>query len=115
MILFLVEECNIVRSAKRAKSHLGDSCGNELVSLRIKFFTAFLWNKNIFSHIDLLQEGLNGVNRLPSNGLKFNRQPSKKDIFHRQTSKMQSNINRKSVSRYFKSHYFSWSSKTVGS
>ena len=74
LILFLVEEFRIVRSAKRAKSHLGNSCSNELVSLRIKFFNAFLWNKNIFSHIDLLQEGHNGVNRQPSNGLKFNRQ-----------------------------------------
>ena len=81
MILFFVEVFNIVRPSKRAKFHLGNSCSNELVSLRIAFFTAFLWHKNIFSHIDLLQEGLNGVNRQPSNGLKFNRQPSKKDIF----------------------------------
>ena len=55
MILFFVEEFNIVRSAKRAKSHLGISCSNELVSLRITFFTAFLRkNKNIFLQIDLL-------------------------------------------------------------
>ena len=71
MILFFVEVFNIVRPPKRAKFHLSNSCSNELVSLRIAFFTAFLWHKNIFSHIDLLQEGLNGVNR----------QPSKKDIF----------------------------------
>ena len=64
-----IEEFNIVRSAKRAKSHVGNSCSNELVSLRITFLTAFLWNKNMFLHIDLLQEqeGLNGVNRQPSN------------------------------------------------
>ena len=81
MILFFVEVFNIVRPSKRAKFHLGNSCSNELASLRIAFFTAFLWHKNIFSHIDLLQEDLNGDNRQPSNGLKFNRQPSKKDIF----------------------------------
>ena len=44
----------------------------------------------------LFFEGLNEVNRQPSHGLKFNRQPSK----------MQSSINRQEVSRYFKSHYF---------
>ena len=32
-------------------------------------------------------DGLNGVNRQPTNGLKFNRQQSKKVIFSRQPSK----------------------------
>ena len=45
------------------------------------------------------QEGLNRVNRQPSNGLKCNRLPSKKVIFYRQLPKMQSNINRQNVSR----------------
>ena len=36
-----------------------------------------------------------------SNGLKFNRQPSKKVIFYRQPIKMQGNINRQSVPRDF--------------
>ena len=44
------------------------------------------------------QEGLNRVNRQPSNGLKCNRLPSKKVIFCRQLPKMQSNINRQNVS-----------------
>ena len=33
-----------------------------------------------------LQEGLNGVNRQPSNGPKINRQPSKTEYFYRQMS-----------------------------
>ena len=45
------------------------------------------------------QEGLNRVNRQPSNGLKCNRLPSKKVLFYRQLPKMQSNINRQNVSR----------------
>ena len=48
------------------------------------------------------QEGLNGVNRQPSNGPKFNRQQSK----------MQISFNRQNVSRGFKvslkPHYFSY-------
>lgn len=47
---------------------------------------------------------LNGVNRQPSSGLKFNRQSSKKVIFYRQPSKMQINI---SILRYFKCLFFS--------
>ena len=39
----------------------------------------------------------------------------KRVFFYRQPSKMQSNINRQNVSRYCKSHYFSWSSRTFGS
>ena len=35
------------------------------------------------------QERLNGVNRQPSNGQKFNRAPSKKGKFYRQRSKKQ--------------------------
>ena len=37
--------------------------------------------------IDAVREGLNGVNRQPSNALKFNRQTSKKVIFYFQRSK----------------------------
>ena len=41
----------------------------------------------------------------PSNGLNFNRQKVvKKVIFHLQPTKMQIDINRKKVSKYFKSH-----------
>ena len=50
-------------------------------------------------------ERLNGVNRQPSNGQKINRQPSKKAVV----------ISRQTVSRSFKSHYFSCSSRTAGS
>lgn len=42
------------------------------------------------------------------NGLKFNRQPSKKVIFfYGEQSKMHMKINRQKVSRYLKSHYLS--------
>ena len=54
-------------------------------------------------------EGLNGVNRQPSNGLKFNCQSTKKVIFYRQTSQV--NINRQKVLKYLNFHYFSWSSR----
>jgi len=54
-----------------------------------------------------LQESLNGANHQQSNGLKFNRQPSKKVLnLCREPSKMPINIDRKKISRYFKSHYF---------
>ena len=56
--------------------------------------------------VDAVREGLNGVNRQPSNGLIFNRRPSKKVIFYREPSKMHSNINLQSVSRYCESDYF---------
>ena len=39
-------------------------------------------------------EGLNGVNRQPSNGPKINRQPSKKEYFYRQPSSEQAKISR---------------------
>ena len=45
---------------------------------------------------EIAKEGLNGVNRRPSNGLKFNRQ----------LSKMQIDINRQKGSRPFKSCFF---------
>ena len=48
-------------------------------------------------------------------GLKFNYRPSRKVIFYLQPSEMHSNIIRRNVSMYFKSHYFSWSSQTFGS
>ena len=35
----------------------------------------------------LLKGGLNGANRQPSNGQKFNREPSKKEKNYHQTSK----------------------------
>ena len=41
-----------------------------------------------------LYEGLNGVNRQPSNGLKSNRQPSKTEYFYRQPSNEQAKISR---------------------
>ena len=46
-----------------------------------------------------LDEGPSGVDRQPSNGLKFNHQPSK----------VQGSIN---ISGYLKSHYFSWFLRT---
>ena len=49
-------------------------------------------------------EGLNGFNRQSSNGLKFNCQPSKKQLL----------LAVKSVSRSFKFHAFSCSSRTFG-
>ena len=55
-------------------------------------------------------EGLNEINRQPSNGLKFNCQSTKKVIFYRQTSQV--NINRQKALRYLNFHYFSWSSRT---
>ena len=39
-------------------------------------------------------EGLNGVNRQPSNGQKINRQPSKTDYFYRQSSNERAKISR---------------------
>ena len=41
-----------------------------------------------------LWEGLNGVNRQPSNGPKINRQPLKKEYFYRQPSNEQAKISR---------------------
>ena len=41
------------------------------------------WNLN---NNELFYEGLNGVNRQPSNAQKINRQPSKMDNFNRQPS-----------------------------
>ena len=55
----------------------------------------------------MLQEHLNGVNCQPLNGLKFNRQPSKPGNFCRQPSRKAVIVNRQTVSRSFKSHYFS--------
>ena len=46
---------------------------------------------------DILQpelEGLNGVNRQPSNGQKINRQPSKTEYFYRQPSNERTKISR---------------------
>ena len=40
------------------------------------------------------KEGLNGVNRQPSNGLKINRQPSKTEYFYRQPSNGRAKISR---------------------
>ena len=39
-------------------------------------------------------EGLNGVNRQPSNGLKINRQSSKTEYFYRQLSNERAKISR---------------------
>ena len=58
---------------------------------------------------------LNGVNRQPSNGQKFNRQPSKKGIFLPSNVKKVVIISRQMISRSFKSHYFSCSFRTAGS
>ena len=45
------------------------------------------------SHV-FLYEGLNGVNRQPSNGPKINRQPSKTEYFYRQPSNERAKISR---------------------
>ena len=50
------------------------------------------------------EEGVNEFTRQPSNGLKINRQLSRKVIFCRQASKMQNKINRQKVSEHFNSH-----------
>ena len=47
------------------------------------------------------------ANPQPSNGLKFKRWPPKNVIFYRQPSKMQIDVSRQKLSRYFKSHYIS--------
>ena len=41
-----------------------------------------------------IEEGLNGVNRQASNGLKINRQPSKTEYFYRQPSNERAKIGR---------------------
>ena len=41
-----------------------------------------------------MEEGLNGVNRQPSNGQKINRQPSKTEYFYRQPSNERAKISR---------------------
>ena len=41
-----------------------------------------------------LKEGVNGVNRQASNGLKINRQPSKTEYFYRQPSNERAKISR---------------------
>ena len=41
-----------------------------------------------------MEEGLNGVNRQPSNGQKLNRQPSKTEYFYRQPSNERAKISR---------------------
>ena len=65
-----------------------------------------------------ITEGLNGVNRQPSNGLKFNRQPSLKRLYftvNRHKCRFIFNRHDHKVLRYLKFHYFSWSSQTSGS
>ena len=42
----------------------------------------------------VLYEGLNGVNRQPSNGPKINRQPSETEYFYRQPSNDRAKISR---------------------
>ena len=53
----------------------------------MSLFTVYLYPTS-------LKEGLNGVNRQPSNGPKINRQPSKKEYFYRQPSNEQAKISR---------------------
>ena len=48
----------------------------------------------------LYSEGLNGVNRQPSNGPKINRQPSKTEYFYRQPSNERAKISRQ-ISQIF--------------
>ena len=50
--------------------------------------------ENLKTIVSLLKEGLNGVNRQPSNGLKINRQPSKTEYFYRQPSNEGAKISR---------------------
>ena len=49
--------------------------------------------KNVFT-IQAPKEGVNGVNRQPSNGLKINRQPSKTEYFYRKPSNERAKISR---------------------
>ena len=55
-------------------------------------------NKGLMFNLSSLSkdiaEGLNGVNRQPSNGLKINRQPSKTEYFYRQPSNERAKISR---------------------
>ena len=64
----------------------------------------------IISHFKSVSTGLTSQ---PSNGQKFNRQPSEKDNFHRQLSKEHLKISRQTVTGSFKSHYFSCSSRLL--
>ena len=48
----------------------------------------------IVQDADHYKEGLNGVNRQPSKGLKINRQPSKTEYFYRQPSNERAKISR---------------------
>jgi len=54
----------------------------------------------------LLDEGLNGVNRQPSNDQTINRQPSKTEYFYRQTSNEQAKISRQISFLIFFNQFF---------
>ena len=55
----------------------------------------WFWVVPCFSNYALvLPEGVNGVNRQPSNGLKINRQPSETEYFYRQPSNERAKISR---------------------
>ena len=73
--------------------------------LQLQLFHAVMRSKFGIKYYFLFWADLNGVYRQQSNGLKFNGQPSK----------MQVKVNRQKTSKYFKSHYFSWSSRHSGS
>ena len=79
-------------------------------------FASFLFQS--VKSIDHCLEGLNGVYRQLSNGLKINRQPSKKLFFSVNHQKCRSRLTVKkfqSISN-LKSHYFTgWSSRNSGS
>ena len=69
----------------------------------------------VMSTNSTVDERLNGASRQPSNDQKFNRQPSKRGNFYRQPSKEAVIVSRQTVTGSFKSHCFSWSSRTAGS
>ena len=51
-------------------------------------------NGPLCNFVESITEGLNGVNRQPSNGPKLNRQPSKTEYFYRQPSNERAKISR---------------------
>ena len=64
----------------------------------LSFLNSFLKRANdlklLGKAFHALEEGLNGVNRQPSNGQKINRQPSKTEYFYRQPSNERAKISR---------------------
>ena len=63
-------------------------------STHVSLFHEFIHCLSLHHVPTSLEEGLNGVNRQPSNGLEINRQLSKTKYFYRQPSNERAKINR---------------------